>query len=113
MIEGLMNTLDEGLSHARTQLMQLRYEEALVLFTDSMEAIVAVEKSLVIIENEVGVNSIDVLAENLRSSMTQVLESYERKEESKIESHIMDEVMYNFMKWREVIECILINARLN
>ena len=113
MIIELMETLEEGINHIKKQLSQLRYEDALTLFADTMEGIKAIEEAIEQIKDELSENNIGKELRELLEVMKQVVASFKKRDELQVEAHIMVEVIDKFAKWREEVERALSDGRLN
>lgn len=100
----LMETLAEGLLHIRKQLSELRYEEALILFSDAKDAINAITNTIDIIKTELPENKIDILVLEVLAAIDVVMDSYTQGEELSLDYKIAENLLPSFEKWRVEVE---------
>lgn len=100
----LMHTIEEGILHIKKQLTELRYEESLVLFKDSVEGIISIKNALIPLELED--NNIDKFYITLNDSIGKVMISYEQGKQQQLYRQVED-IFRDFIIWRDEVETIL------
>lgn len=105
----LLSTIEEGLIHIRTQLAELRYEEAYSLLEDAVAGIDSIDnalKALGLEFKELQAQDMEKTKEELNKYLVQVVNFYEDKNQEELEK-IMELVVEVFLVWKEKIESIV------
>ncbi|WP_132995185.1 hypothetical protein [Sporanaerobacter acetigenes] len=99
----LLTTIEEGLTHVKKQISELRYEEALGLLQDSMLGVASIEVALQPMRG-ISMGKIVPLTDILKNNINKVLESYEKGKQELIENQIEKEVLPAFNNWKKELE---------
>ncbi|WP_026478996.1 hypothetical protein [Alkaliphilus transvaalensis] len=103
----LLSTIDEAILHVQNQLVELRYEESLTMLYDVLEGIASIETALHLMEEKFQMSRINEELECLKNGLRKVLNSYENKEQAKLENLVVKDVYPTFSSWKEEIERLL------
>jgi len=103
----LLDTMKEGLDYIQTQLSELKYEEALVVMKDLIDALDSIDSSIQPMENELPQNEIGVLTASLKLCLNKAVGSFDQNNGVNIDSIVEKEVIPEFTSWREEIEKVL------
>jgi len=103
MLLPLLSTIEEGLNHIKVQISELRYEAAFGLLEDSVLGIASIEGALGQMA-QILPEKISPLTAELKKSIVNVVESYEKGKQEIVEKQIEKEVLPAFRKWKEELE---------
>lgn len=107
----LTYTLEEALNHIKLQISELRYEEALMLFIDTIEGIRAIETSLGVLDVDLGGNMVYI--KDLIDPINKVILLYKISRQHEVEDLIVEVVLPRFYRWKEDVDRVVGVVRLN
>ncbi|MDF2802269.1 MAG: hypothetical protein K0S61_2172 [Anaerocolumna sp.] len=100
----LLNTIEEGILYAQSQIAELLYEEAFTILQDTMEGISCIESALEPMKSELIDNNIDILFIDLKEKVGKVVDSKAQEQQSDLEGQISKEIFPIFLRWKEEME---------
>lgn len=103
----MLETVEEGFNHIRTQVSELRYKEALGLLEDTMLGIASIENAIQPIMVELEENNIDELISDLKKGINNLLLSYESGKEENLKN-VLEKTLPIFEDWKEEIDRVLL-----
>jgi len=103
----LLNTMEEGLDYVQNQLGELKYEEALIVVKDLIDALDSIDSSIQPMDNKLPQNNISALSSSLKACFDKVVGKFDQNNEVIIDSLLEKEVIPEFARWREEIDKVL------
>jgi len=103
----LLDTMEEGLDFIQNQLSELKYEEALVVLNDVIDAVFSIDSSIQPMEKMLPQNDINELSLLFRESLNKAVERYNQNNEVNIDGLLQKEIIPQFKRWREEVEKVL------
>lgn len=98
----LLETIEEGVLHLKKQILELRWEESLVLLEDLFLAVSAIEESIETMDNELNINI--ELINNMRKSVDVLLDAYKSGNSRKYSLCMETELIPAFITWKKEVE---------
>jgi len=103
----LLDTMEEGLDYIQKQLSELKYEEALVVLNDVIDAVHSIDSSIQPMEDKLPQNDISTLFSSFKEGLNKAVERFKQNNEVNIESLLEKEIISAFKSWREEVEKVL------
>lgn len=94
----LLDTIEEGIKHAKNQFSELRYEEALNLLKDCMQGIISIESSIKLVEF-LEDEKILTLSLNLKNDIYEIFENYRIEKMQLLEKKVETKLLPDFYLW--------------
>jgi hypothetical protein len=100
----LIETMQEGIGHIRTQLNKGQYEQSVILFEDVMIAYATVERSLTPVLEGWGNEDVTPEMLKLRQSLEFIVSAYEQREYGKVIEIMQFSLIPQVKTWKEELE---------
>lgn len=100
----LLETIEDGVLHIRSQLAELRYEEALSMLQDILEGVNSIQNAIHPIVSKLEINLIFVLYDIIIKRINQIVNEYEQGNHNHLESYVEKEFIPAIIEWKREIE---------
>jgi len=103
----LLDTMKEGLDYVQVQLTELKYEEALVVIKDIVDALDSIYNSIQPMESQLPENNLVAFTASIKYNLDNVIKSYEQGKEAYVSEQIEKGIVPSFLVWKKEIERVL------
>jgi len=103
----LLDTMEEGITHIKIQLSELRYEEAFNIQQDVVEGIASIENAIEPMFPKLQENNIESMTAILKENISKVVACYERGEGTNLHKQVEEIILPAFKNWKEELEKVL------
>lgn len=103
----LLETIREGIQHIQEKLLELRYEEALIMLQDIVEGVASIESAIEPMMTEFVENNIESLTTILKENVSKAVGSYENGKEINMERLAEEGILLAFKKWKLELERVM------
>jgi len=103
----LLDTMKAGLDYIQLKLSELKYEEALIVIKDIVDALDSIYNSIQPMESQLPENNLVAFTASIKYNLDNVIKSYEQGKEAYVAEQIEKGILPSFLVWKGELERVL------